>query len=797
MQTFKANITSLCILLVVLLPIFSFTLSGCTSCTKTSVPATVKVRITDPTFQKLAAITSVINIKASGTLNGGRYSIKSVPIVVSPDTSFKLELQVPVDSAEAIDMAHSSGSLSTSKSLIIASIPAPETIELSKGKATMDVDLGRSIASFIIELLQQSQANVTSSDISKVLKKLDLKEATFALRPDSSLKLNTLEAKIDKDSRIVFSDLTCDQRYDYDGDCRLDLQLKSLQIHSLDGIASDSASVKTPDNNEEFAADGTRLTAALKIARRGNLLTLQLPQAADSRAPSSTIEETTGASGSESQIASSKTEPTTASFTNFRCRAHNGSVSGASCTFKMSKCSVEKKINEEPIDLALQGSLNLEDARLTSKTARAELKASVPGQTLADVSLNRKGSETTWSLASPTGVTATDVEIYLRRKRSSLQLHLASVQTGPLALNSADGLKIALKQGSVEPTRLVWQAQNKTLTAALKNTHLTLPADLQFGIKDEGKIQAPHMVLALNSPRIDLMSNGKHMLKLENVKGQANIELADDLMKLDSDLNMSVAPGGKSGVASEAEVALDHLSLRGSDDDLKAIVQDCRISLPLSRIEQAVGENLPVKREFVINKVILQDRKWRYRNLQVTKVIVSSPQLHKMQVLAGSKIAIDAEADIKTEGTVERYQLGLRPSTFGDRGWKEHPWSAAGHLNGDGVITWHLVTGETITDSKLAYDASVKMKVPDNLTVDWSQVAGDIPGRAEQALLGAALEHAGTFAPQDGIPIKTSGTVPVLRKEDDRLSKLKISSFKSNVENQNLVLRFTAQLNLR
>ena len=70
------------------------------------------------------------------------------------------------------------------------------------------------------------------------------------------------------------------------------------------------------------------------------------------------------------------------------------------------------------------------------------------------------------------------------------------------------------------------------------------------------------------------------------------------------------------------------------------------------------------------------------------------------------------------------------------------------------------------------------MPVPEKLTVDWSQVADDLIGKTENALIGSAIKHANYFTDKDGIPLDFKGSAPLFTKPEPILEKIHVDKFK-------------------
>lgn len=754
------------ILWCLLMPLTGASLSGCSGCTRTSIPANVSIHITDPTFQRLAAVTSQIDVKATGTLREGRYSFRNVPLVVPADTSFTLTLSLPVQNATTIDVSSATGKLTTSRTISISSVPVPQDLEISSGKATLDVDFGRTLAAFLIDLFQKKESKLNTK-IQDVIRTLQVDKAEFRLRPNSSVNLKSFKADIASNSTITFSSLQCDERFNYTGACSLRINLIALAVQSND--SEPSTSNVAIENKMQLTAADTKLAIDFDVTRNEDVLALKWKEPGDK---------------TKSLI----------SLTDFQCGARNGAIFGAHCDLLINNCNLTKRIDEEPIDIKFDGLLRLSEAALISKSPQRRIKAALPGLTTLKVSVDRSQKLSSWQILSQEGVNARNLEWQIHRKNGTAFLELASANTSAFSLSSGKGLSVSLKQGKIVPTKLTWQSQGRSISARLQNSTMVLPNDVHFDISGIGDVQADKIKLSLKAPLVELRKD-KQTLELHNLQGDVDLTAANDQIELKSSLSMMVSNSPKTK-SNDIPLTIESVRLTATKNGINATLQNCKLTMPTSTLAQTIRSNLPTQKSITVSKPVLQNRKWRYRSMNLTNVTLTRPTLSKLEFEENNMVDVDGAADISASGTIERFQLGLRPADGGARGWKEHPWSAKGHVEGSGKVNYRIITGNSLADTKLAYDLDLKMKVPENLTVDWSQVAGDIPAKAEQALLAAVLKHANLFAADDGIPVKSSGTVPLFKNSDSRLKKLKVANFKTAVTNDTLTVLFSAQTNL-
>lgn len=737
-------------------------LTGCASCTRTTIPADVTIHITDPTFQRLSAVTSKIDVKASGTLREGRYSFRNVPLVVPADTSFTLTLSLPVQNDTTIAVGAATGQLTLSRSISIASVPAPQSVEIKSGQATIDVDFGRTLAAFLIDLFQKKESQLKGAKVQDILNTLQVDQASFRLRPDTALNLKTFKATIGENSTIAFANLKCDEHFNYNGDCAMTINLKSLAMLSQEDATTD-------EKRLQLTASATKLAMNFGLRRQADALTLTWKE---------------GSSSSTKSVVS---------LADFLCGARNGTIFGARCDLQINSCLLTKRIDEEPVDIEMTGILELTEGALISKSPQRRIRATLPGLTTVNVAVNRNQNQSSWQVSSKQGIRATDLEWQIHTKDATVLLNLISADTSAFTLSSGKGLSVSLKQGNLVPSKLIWQSQGRSITANLRNAAMVLPKDVHFDINGSD-VQTQDLKLSLKAPRIELRSGAQRM-ELRNLQGDVNLKTANDQINLTSKLSMMLKNSADTALPN-VPLQIETVQLTATKSAIKASLENCKLSIATTSLAQVIRNSLPERKSFAVNKPVLQNRRWRYRNLNLSNVTLTHPSLSTLEFNENNLIDVEGGADVSASGTVERFQLGLNPSDEGQRGWKEHPWSAKGHVDGSGQVTFRIIPAGSLSETKLGYNLNLKMKVPEDLTVDWSKVAGDIPAKAEQAVLGAVVKHAALFSAEEGIPIISSGTMPLFKNGDARLKKLKVSTFKTNVNNGILTILFSAQASL-
>ncbi len=113
------------------------------------VPAALCIEVTDPVFRRITEVTDTFQISASGNFHPGTTLIRGLPVNVPPDTSFQLELTLPIKDPSKIETAGAVGSIVMNKQISIAGAPLPQKVVLEDGKASGRIDLIRLLGVYI------------------------------------------------------------------------------------------------------------------------------------------------------------------------------------------------------------------------------------------------------------------------------------------------------------------------------------------------------------------------------------------------------------------------------------------------------------------------------------------------------------------------------------------------------------------------------------------------------------------------------------------------------------------------
>ncbi len=235
-----------------------------------SIPIDLRVHITDPVYRKLAGVADRVSLKASGVLAEGFYTIQGVPIKVSGDTTFKLDVTLPIHGSSNLTTKDVSGSMSTNRPITVLNVPAPQTIQLHNGAGSADVDLARMLVAFILNSLQGSTNSILvhsnkSGDrpLSELISAANVETAQLDLKEGSSLQFPSVSAKLGPNSNIQFTSVHFEKDFNYTGKCALHLRLPQFELDEEKA-------------HRKLELDNAEINLNIEASKNGNMTSLKL-----------------------------------------------------------------------------------------------------------------------------------------------------------------------------------------------------------------------------------------------------------------------------------------------------------------------------------------------------------------------------------------------------------------------------------------------------------------------------------------------------------------------------------------
>lgn len=222
---------------------------------------------------------------------------------------------------------------------------------------------------------------------------------------------------------------------------------------------------------------------------------------------------------------------------------------------------------------------------------------------------------------------------------------------------------------------------------------------------------------------------------------------------------------------------VDTLGLNLDDTRRRVTFENCRVTLAASDVNDLVLKHLPHSKTVKIDKELIHQTPWRYKNVSARSMDVSNISVSGLHLNAQNSATLSCSANARVTGTVEKeHPLGGLLHRNSSTGPDVHEWLATGILGGPASVHFSVVPGKTFADSKARAEVAFTLNKLDKATVDWTGVSTSIAGKAEgavlRALVGALKKHITT----KGVPLDTTVVAPLFKHPDPRLEMLVVKS---------------------
>ncbi len=657
---------------------------------KQTVKADISIKVEDPVVRRITTITDRFDLEASGKFKGGSFMVNDKKLTFAPDTTFTLKLTLPIDDPKVISTKYATGELTTSQPISVNGIPAPESLILKKGTVTADVDIVRTIGIFIFNVLESQDVNASGGgDWKSAFDQLKIAKSSLVLRPDSTMELGKQHIHIGKDSTLTFKNLVVDSQFDYTGQCVVDINF------------ADQNSYKGTKVDIDF--NGGSMFLVFDAKRQNHVVTLSAP---------------------------GKQKPIRLTDCVYKFGKEKKSNARAEVVLLNEKKFVWQKTEgtDKPA-IHFASDMMLQKTILHIMNTKLDLLAKFPTSVPANLAIDRNEDgvmETTFN--TPNLVPAASADITMHRQHEDVNVKLSDALVGPIAITKFGDLQLSLANGNAKLNQISWGNDNHGFTLDTSGgSTLSITKGMSMDlVKDqEGVTCTLPITLKLGQAKL---SSSSMKLGLTNLNGNMVLTI-DKGLDLDGKINFSVANSNLFGL-NKTDVSVNGLSVDSKNGSTNAQLKSCCIVIPVAALKEQIEEHLPDDKVFPINKTMLTERKWRYKNAVVESITLHNPQLDKIEMTSAGVAKFTASGDADAKGTVEKG--GLLSIVKGPSKWEKRPWSAAAHLVGSGIVNYKIAANDSLSKSVLDYSVSMDLPLPDDIDLDWSQVNDGLLEKTER-----------------------------------------------------------------
>ncbi len=657
---------------------------------KQTVKANISIKVEDPVIRRITAITDRFDLEASGKFKGGSFMVNDKKLTFAPDTTFTLKLTLPIDDPKVISTKNATGELTTSQPISVNGIPAPDHLILKKGTVTGDVDIVRTIGIFIFNVLENQDVNAEGGgDWKSAFAQLTIAKSSLVMRPDSTMELGKQHIHIGKDSTLTFKNLVVDSNFNYAGQCIVDVNFGDKNTYTGTKVDIDF--------------NGGSMFMVFDAKRQNHVVTLAAP-------------------GKQKPIR----------LVDCVYRFGKGKKSSARAEVVMlneKKFVWQKTEGTDKPAIHFASDMMLQKTVLHILNTKLDLLANFPSSVPTNLSIDRSEDgmmETNFNTLNL--VPAASADITMHRQHEDVNVKLAEALVGPIAITKFGDLQLSLANGNAKLKQISWgnDSHGFTLdTSGGSTLSITKGMSMDLVKDQEGVTCTLPMTLKLGQAKF---SSNSMKLGLTNLNGNMILTI-DKGVDLDGKINFSVGNSNLFG-SNKTDVSVNGLSVDSKNGSTNAQLKNCCIVIPVAALKDQIEEHLPDDKVFPINKTMLAERKWRYKNATVESITLHNPKLDKIEMTSAGVAKFTASGDADAKGTVEKG--GLLSIVKGPSKWEKRPWTASAHLVGSGIVNYKIVANDSLSKSELDYSVSMDLPLPDDIDLDWSQVNDGLLEKAER-----------------------------------------------------------------
>lgn len=706
---------------------------------KETIAVDYDVEVTDPSVKRLTEVTSNIRLVASGVFTPGTYTIGKTPVSIPPNTSFELKISLPVTNPKVISAKDATGTFSVSRPISVMAVPVPLTISLYKGTVSGEFDLVRGMAAFFVNLLQ---VGVISGDTHQMIHSMKIQKAELDLRPGAALRFGDKSIIVGPESTISLTDVSVDRLLNYQAKCKIDVNF--------------AKHCKWLGKRVDTEFDGGSAYVEGRAVKRGNQLLLSLQP--ESEKPPTVVLRTCKFSFGKFK----------------RCHA----ISEA-CVLHLKEYSLRHTSGSEDDNMHLLSGMDLQGTNLLLKTdihqTDAYFPSTVPAMLQVDLT---PGSDTSTHFSTEGDAIAESGKITIAKKSTRLTLYLGDTKIGKVSYDKFGALAFVLEKGTSKLKQLDWQGNNSkfSLTTASDST-LTLPSSMLLEKTDNSEPTKLKLPLVVEFGEGELQTP-KSLIHLADLNGKLFLNV-DKEVQLNSAVDFTIQHSKLLG-AEEVDVKVSGIDLSMVQNRANLHLQSCNLVLPEKALAEAISKRIPDHLNLDLDKTISEDKRWRYRNAKAKSVKIDDLVISDMKTRGAGSLAFTATGDAVIEGTVEKGNILLKTDN-----WKECPWTLEAELTGEGLVKYAIVGDTDSSRSRVKYDLTMELPLPENMRLDWSKVTSGLLRIAERRVIVKRLRKV-------TVPVSHKGEIDLFEAGDSRWKNFKLTKVAMKSKGDDIQIDFTA-----
>jgi len=725
-------------------------LGGCAKKTITGQLSSTNIGWTvhDPVLSKFTHICKNVELKAEGEFKKGSANFHGFQIGAQDGTKFSLSLNIPINNPERINFGTATGALTVSKPLSINGIPLPQKVVLEPGKASADVDLLGGMSEFLLNIITSKAAEQTDSATHSIIQSVTIKSTLLDLTPGSTLDLGKLHLAIGPNSKVTLTDLKVDSDLNYNGNVQ-------AALNFADGCAYIG-------QKKEFKFNGGKANLLLRAVKSAGNYTFNL----EAQKSLADLTDCTYAFGIYKQCMA-KAAHGVLQVDNFKWQETEGTTP----------------------QLTTKSTMRIEKSNLLIKNARktftliADFSAPIPAN--LEVNVNDGVIGTNWWTTTTNRADRCLIDI--DPKTSTTSLILGRTEVGPVSLSKEGDLDFSFDKGVSQLQKLKWSNGKKSfeISCAAGST-ISIPPNMSMSLLKDQDSSVTKLPLNLKVGKATV-SGAKSDIELSNVKGNVLL-VVDNGTSLKGGLDFSLVNCDLLG-EHQVDVHTDGLNFASDKKGGRINLNSCKMIVTDKTMSAIINEQMPTESSYDIDKCLLEQQKWRYRNAVLKNVKISHTQVNQLKASAPGEERFTVTGDVAVQGTIEKGGL-LAVLKKEKSNWELKPWSATGKIEGEGILKYQIKPQDPFTKSHIDYLLSIDLKPAKEVDLDWSKVSDGILSKAENSIITKFISS------YDPKAMLKKSTYKFFKTETKKLSNVSISNVVTAPTKDGLSIAFSAQLRM-
>ncbi|HNB22192.1 MAG TPA: hypothetical protein PKZ32_07240, partial [Candidatus Melainabacteria bacterium] len=430
-------------------------------------------------------------------------------------------------------------------------------------------------------------------------------------------------------------------------------------------------------------------------------------------------------------------------------------------------------------NMHLLSAMDLKGTNLLLKTDIHQTNAYFPDVVPAMLQVDlTPGSDTSTHFSTDGDATAESGTITIAKKATSLTLHLSNTKIGKVSYDKFGALAFVLEKGTSKLEQLDWQGnKSKFSLTTTGDSTLTLPSSMLLEKTDNAGPTKLKLPLVVEFGEGELKTP-KSVIHLADLNGKLFLNV-DKEVQLNSSVDFTIQRSKLLG-AEEVDVKVRGIDLSMIQNHANLHLQSCNLVLPEKALAEAISKRIPDHLNLDLDKTISEDKRWRYRNAKAKSVKIDDLVISDMKAQGAGSLSFTATGDAVIEGTVEKGNILLKTDN-----WKECPWTLEAELTGEGLVKYAIVGDTDSSRSRVKYDLTMELPLPENMRLDWSKVTSGLLRIAERRVIVKRLRKV-------TVPVSHKGEIDLFEAGDSRWKNFKLTKVAMKSKGDDIHIDFTA-----